>query len=275
MRISPHVLTVVSLLLVATLGHGQIAPLQTSNASKSTAEPTKVVVNSPLAIADHSPKGTVSGVAKFEGKPPKMRKIKPSSDPACEKMHGGEDMRAETVVVNEDGTLRNVFVWVSKGLEGKEFPAPKEAAVLDQQKCRFEPHVLGVQVGQTIDIKNSDPTTHNVHALPKLNKSFNFSQSKQNSVQKVSFKRKEIAVYVKCDIHPWMGAYVAVVDNPFHAVTGDGGKFDLKDLPAGTYTISAWHEKYGTQTKEVKVGDGATEKIEFTFKKKKRRRRGR
>lgn len=207
----------------------------------------------------------LKGVVKFTGKAPKMRKIDTSSDPACAKIHGDAEMRSETVVVNDDGTLRNVFVWISKGLEGQTFPVPDQAVTLNQKGCRFEPHVLGVMAKQKVQVKNSDPTTHNIHALPKLNEAFNFSQAEQNSERIVEFARKEVMVFVKCDIHPWMAAYLGVVDHPFHGVTGDGGTFDLGQLPPGAYTVSAWHEKFGTETKTVTLTEGGTGSVEIVF----------
>jgi plastocyanin len=210
--------------------------------------------------------GTVSGVVRFSGKVPKRRKISTDSDPACAKMHAEKELLSETVLVNDDGTLRNVFVWISKGLEGKTFPMPSDPVILDQNGCTFVPHIQGVRAGQSITVRNSDATTHNIHSLPKLNESFNFSQGEQGSTKTVTFKRQEVMVYVKCDIHPWMSAYLGVVDHPYFAVTADGGTFEIKDLPAGTYTLSAWHEKYGILEQPVTVADGASRNLEFTFK---------
>ena len=215
---------------------------------------------------------TLKGVARFKGKVPKQRKINPDSDPVCAKMHEGSDFRSEAVLVNKDGMLRNVFVWISKGLESTKFPVPDEAVTLDQKGCRFEPHVQGVMVKQKIFAVNSDATTHNLHAMGRLNENFNFTQSTKGAKKALTFERKETMVFVKCDIHPWMGAYFGVVTNPFHTTTGADGAFELKNLPPGTYTVSAWHEKYGIQKKEVTVGDGKTEEIEFSFKKRRRRK---
>lgn len=257
-------MTLVSLMLVGSVS-GQVDAVDDDRGVRPAASDSPVTAGKAPTI--------VKGVARFTGKkPPKRRKIGLDSDPVCADHHKGKDFRSESVLVNEDGTLRNVFVWVSKGLEGKSFPAPAKPAVLDQIGCRFEPHVQGVRSGQGIVVRNSDATTHNVHTLPKLNESSNFSQSKKGAERTISFKRKEVMVLVKCDIHPWMSAYIGVVDHPFFAVTGDGGSFEFKDLPPGKYTISAWHEKYGTKTQEVTVTEGATPELKFEFKKKRRRR---
>ncbi len=258
-------LTAVSFLLVSGLS-AQIAQDDGGlSSSRTTGE------NS--AVTAENPSTSVKGVVRFTGKkPPKQRKITLTSDPVCESLHDGKDFRSESVLVNKDGTLRNVFVWVSKGLDGESFPMPKEPAVLDQVGCRYTPHVQGIRTGQGLTVRNSDATTHNVHTLPKLSQSLNFAQSKKGSERTIKFSRREVMVLVKCDIHPWMSAYIGVVDHPFFAVTGDGGTFEFKGLPPGTYTISAWHEKYGTQKQEITVTESGATEMKFGFKKKRRRR---
>ena len=205
----------------------------------------------------------VKGSVQFTGEAPSAAKIRMDADPFCQKAHT-TDATSEEVIVNDNGTLRWVFVHVKSGLSGG-YPAPAEAVTLDQTGCTYRPHVLGMQVGQTIKILNSDETLHNIHALPKKNKQFNIAMPKYVKEKKQTFTEPEVMVPIKCDVHSWMSTYVGVVDNPFFAVTGDDGSFDLTSLPAGTYTIEAWHEKYGTQTQEVTVGDGETSEITFTF----------
>jgi plastocyanin len=161
------------------------------------------------------------------------------------------------------GVLQNVAVRIAKGLRGVT-PAPDKAAVLDQTGCRYQPRVLVVQAGQSVTIKNSDQTLHNVHTYQGLKTIFNLAQVQGMPPFQKKFQAGDLVKF-KCDVHPWMTGYVIVNDNPFHAVSGQDGKFSIAAVPAGTYTLSAWHEKYGTQTAEVTVADGKTAEVKFTF----------
>ncbi|MGH9580011.1 MAG: carboxypeptidase regulatory-like domain-containing protein, partial [Terriglobales bacterium] len=192
------------------------------------------------------------------------------ADEKCAELHGKERVKPEAVIVNENGTLRNVFVWVKKGVGGWTFPSPAGNAVLDQKGCIYHPHVQGMRMGQSLAVKTSDPTAHNVHGYGKVNRSFNRSQPPGAADLVIDMKRQEAGppMKVKCDIHPWMNAYVGVVEHPYFAVTGPDGSFELKSLPPGTYTIEAWHEKYDTMEQTVTIGDKETKKLEFTFPKK-------
>lgn len=164
-----------------------------------------------------------------------------------------------------DGGLDNVFVYVKDGLGNYHFDTPAEPVRLDQQGCRYVPHVIGVRAGQPLEVINSDDTMHNVHALPDVNREFNFAQHTKGQRNSRTFTAAEVMVPLKCDLHPWMKAYVGVVDHPFFAVTTGGGRFDLKSLPPGTYTIEAWHAKAGTQTQQVTIGEKETKDVNFTF----------
>ncbi len=203
---------------------------------------------------------TVSGTVKFEGTVPKPKKIDMSQDPACK----GQN-ETETVVA-EGGNLANVFVYVSDGLGNRTFDAPKEPVVVDQDGCRYHPHVLGVMAGQTVQIKNSDNTTHNVHPSPKDNKEWNESQPPKGAPIEKTFARPEVLIPVKCNQHPWMKMYLGVVKHPFFAVTGKDGKFELKGLPPGDYTITAVHEKLGPQEMKVTVAPKDSKTVDFSFK---------
>jgi hypothetical protein len=209
---------------------------------------------------------TISGKAAFEGTAPKPKKIKTSADPKCEEMHADKPLTSEEVIVNPNNTLKYVFVYVKSGLAGKTYETPKDPIVLDQNGCHYVPHVFGMQAKQKLVIRNSDDTLHNIHALPNKNKEFNVGQPNKGMETPKTFAVPEVMVHFKCDVHPWMSAYVGVLDHPFYSVTGDDGSFSLKNLPAGEYEIVAWHEKYGEQTQKVKVGEGESKEVNFTFK---------
>jgi len=186
------------------------------------------------------------------------------SDPNCAQQGGNASN--ESVVVGADGALQNVFVYVKDGLGTLRFPIPSAAVVIDQKGCRYVPHVLGVQAGQRVEILNSDPTLHNIHAVPMANREFNTGQPIPGMRHAHQFTAREVMVPFKCDVHPWMNAYVGVLDHPFFGVTGADGSFELKGLPPGTYTIEAWHETLGAQTQMVTIGAKETGTVAFSFK---------
>lgn len=206
---------------------------------------------------------TIKGKINWEGKPYKAKRMK-NMNAQCAAFHQGKLPRKESVITNENATLRNVFVYVKNAPKG-DYPVPSEPVLLDQKGCMYTPHVLGLRVGQTIEIRNSDPTAHNVHFVPRKNKEFNKSQPKKGLKDTLVFKRAEVMVPIKCDIHPWMSAYAGVLDHPFFAVTGEDGTFELTGLPPGEYTVETWHEKYGKKKQVVKVAVDETKEIEFTY----------
>ncbi len=211
---------------------------------------------------------TISGSVKFTGKAPRARPIDMAgADAKCAELHGGKRLKPETVVVNDNGTLRNVFVWVKTGIEGWSFPMPEGDALLDQRGCWYLPHVQGMRKGQSLSVKTSDPTAHNVHGYAKVNRPFNRSQPAGAANVAIKMRRDEASppMKVKCDIHPWMNAYVAVVAHPYFAVTGPDGSFTLANLPPGSYTIEAWHEKYKVMEQAITIGDNETKTLEFTY----------
>jgi len=244
-------------LLVACGGGNQNQQQASVPASSGAAAPAAPVVDAATAA-------TVTGKVKFEGTAPASQPIKLSADPYCQKANPG--LTTETEIVGKDGSVENVFVYVKDGLGNRTFPTPSEPVVMDQKGCHYTPHVFGIQVGQPLQIVNSDDTLHNVHGLPKANKEFNQGQPIQGMKMTHTFSTKEVMVPFKCDVHGWMNAWVGVLDHPYYAVTSADGSFSLKGLPPGTYTIEAWHEKLGTQTQTVTVGDREAKDIAFTFK---------
>ena len=249
-----------SLLLTAACGGGGSQPGGTSQpAPASTPAPPAAA-----APAAGSGNGVISGRVLFEGQAPAQERIQMDADAVCQKAHTSP-VYSEVVTVNDNGTLRDVFVYVKAGVQGSH-PTPSETVTFDQKGCHYTPHVFGVMAGQQIKILNSDDTLHNVHALPANSSQFNIAMPKFLKEKVVSFENPEVMVRVKCEVHPWMGAWIGVLNHPFHGVSDSTGAFSLKGLPAGTYTIEAWHEKYGQQTQEVTLAADETKDIAFTFK---------
>jgi plastocyanin len=213
---------------------------------------------------DESKAGTVAGHVTIEGAVPANPSINFSADPYCERGNPNGGTLENFVLSN--GGLENVFVYVKDGLDSYYFDVPAEPVKLDQQGCRYRPHVIGVRVGQKLAISNSDDTLHNLHAQGVTNGEWNRPQALKNIVDEKVFTAREVMVRFKCDVHSWMLAYIGVMDHPYFAVTHEGGGFELKNLPAGTYTLEAWHEKLGTQTQSVTLGEKESKTITFTFK---------
>lgn len=209
--------------------------------------------------------GSVTGKVSFAGQAPKAKAIQMDADAVCAGKHKSA-VYPEMVVANPNGTLRNVFVYVKTGLEGKNFAVPSNPAEIDQVGCIYKPHVLGMQAKQNLKVVTSDDTTHNIHPMPKVNREWNISQPPKADPIMQSFSRPEVSVPVKCNQHPWMKAYIHVVGHPFFAVTGDDGTFELKGLPPGNYELEAVHEQYGAQTAKVTVAAKQAAPAEFSYK---------
>lgn len=206
---------------------------------------------------------TVTGSVAFQGTAPPAEPIDMSEEPTCAEAHSEQPVR-EAAVVNSNGTLKNVYVYVKDGLGQRTFPTPSEGVTLDQEGCRYQPHVLAIQAGQPLQIKNSDGILHNINTQPTQNQGFNISQPVEMTTER-EFSSPEVMIPVKCDVHGWMEAYIGVQNHPYMAVTGDDGTFTLANLPPGEYTIEAWHERYGTQTQQVTVGPQESKEVGFSY----------
>ncbi len=220
----------------------------------------------PAAAAGPMGTAMVAGTVTYEGEVPNLKPISMSADPTCAAKHSGP-VPNDVLVLGPNKELGNVFVYVKEGLPADaSWTPPSTPAVIDQNGCQYHPHVIGVMVGQALEFKNSDGILHNVHALPQVNQEFNIAMPAERQTADHTFDQAEGMFHVKCDVHPWMTAYVGVMKHPFFAVSGDDGKFTISNLPAGTYTVEAWHEKLGTQDQQVTVADNGTATASFVFK---------
>ena len=207
---------------------------------------------------------SVVGKVKFAGQLPQPAHVSMNADPSCAKVHPGPAV-SQDFVAGSDNSLGNVIVFISDGLAGRTFDVPSEAVSFEQKGCEYAPHVVALRANQKLKMINSDNTTHNIHPLPTNNREWNKAEPAGSTMEE-SFPREEIAIPVKCNVHPWMKSYVAVFKHPFFAVTGKDGSFQLPNLPPGEYTVEAWHEKLGTMTQKITITAGETKSLDFTFK---------
>jgi hypothetical protein len=222
------------------------------------------IQNARAADAPTSASTGVRGVVKVEGPVPKSAHVSMAADPSCAKLHPG-GVVTDDVIADAGGGLENVIVFVSQGLPGRTFDPPPQAAVIEQKGCMYVPHVVAIQANQKLEVVNSDNTMHNIHPMPANNREWNKAQPPGSPLEE-TFAREEVAIPVRCNVHPWMHSYIAVFKHPYFSVTGKGGSFELKNLPPGTYTLEAWHEKLGTSTQTVTIGANETKSIDFVFK---------
>ncbi len=250
-------------------------PSSTPPADKSASVPSATAdktapapaATTPAPAVDPASAATITGKVAFSGTEPPKVVIRMEADPNCKAIHGTNQVFTEDVVVNANKTLRNVLVYVSAGVTGT-FPIPAETWVLDQKGCQYHPHVWGVRVRQKGEILSSDATNHNVHPLPKNSKLPNMGMPNKGEKRPITITKAEFSppVQFKCDVHPWMTAYCGAFDHPFFAVTDDQGNFKIGGLPPGKYTLTAWHEKYGEQKKEVEVAAKDSKAVDFDYK---------
>jgi hypothetical protein len=232
---------------------------QTSTVASSTSATAAAATAAPVS-ADAA---TLTGVIKLAAAAPAMPTIQMSADPYCQSQHP-TPAKDEEVVVGPGGELANVFVYVKNPPAGN-FPPPSTPVTLDQRGCQYHPHVGGIMVGQPLEIKNSDTTLHNVHAMPNNNTQFNEGQPVPMSTTKKFDKAELVPFRIKCDVHGWMKAWMAVLPHPFFAVSQMNGTFTIPNLPPGTYTVVAWHEKYGPKEQQVTVAAKESKALSFTF----------
>jgi len=253
-------LLMASLCSVAALFAGCSRSTQPASQASAKANPTPVYFKVDPATA-----GVLSGTIHFTGKRLSRTPINMSEDPACVAAHHGKPYD-ESVVINRNGTLANVFLYVKSGLEGKTFEIPAEPVTIDQNGCWFVPRVLGIQTGQVLRVVNSDPVTHNIHPMAQINREWNHSQGAGDAPLARKFLKPEVMIRVKCNIHRWMHAFIGVVDNPYFAVSGTDGSYEIRNLPPGDYVIGVWHETLGTQEQRVTIAPSGKASLSFTFK---------
>jgi plastocyanin len=212
---------------------------------------------------DLSTTGTISGLVRFEGPVPEQSVLRLGGWSECASQHSGRVYAGDILV--HDGKLQNAVVYVKEGLGNRVFAVPTEPVVSDQKGCVFLPRIMGAQVDQPLRFVNSDPLAHNVHGLPKISRAWNFSLGVKGASRTITVDSPEAMIEIKCDIHPWMKAYLGVFDHPYFALSTAEGGFTLNDLPSGEYTIETWHERLGTHSQQVSLGEKENKTIEFVF----------
>ncbi|MBV9086030.1 MAG: hypothetical protein JOY79_00975 [Acidobacteriaceae bacterium] len=222
----------------------------------------KLVV--PVHAAAKTDIASVKGRVKLDGVAPHPARVVMTAEPSCMKQHPS-GVAAQDVVVDPGGGLENAVVYISDAAAPNSEP-PKEEATFEQKGCMYLPHVVAIEANQKLKIVNEDSTIHNIHPIPQNNREWNKSQAPGTQPVEETFPREEIAIPVKCNVHPWMKGYIAVFKHPYFAVSGKDGSFDIKNLPPGTYTLQAWHEKLGTLTKKITVGPEGAGDVELVFK---------
>lgn len=226
---------------------------------KSTATLLFIMCSMPALAAD------LSGVVHFHGPAPKLQPIDTKADPYCKTIHGENPLYTDEATIGPNGEFAHIFVWIANPPPG-DYPVPAEPVTLDQYGCRYSMPVFGMRVGQTLQFTNSDKTTHNVRGFPRHNRTFNFGQPPGLAPRSRMLDKAEMPLKIKCDVHAWMKSHCFVMEHPFFSATALDGRFTIKDVPPGTYTLKAWHERLGELQQETTVGDGAPAEVKFTYK---------
>ena len=236
------------------------------NAKKDTETTAKPEPAPNYVKVDAATAGVLNGKVQYSGKKPERRIVDLDQDPVCVRAHGKRSVPVDEISVGKNGALANVFVYIKGGLEGKKFEPASDAVTIDQKGCWFHPRVIGIQTGQTLRVTNSDPLTHNIHPMAQVNREWNQSQAEGDAPLQRRFVRPEIMIPVKCNIHGWMRSFIGVVDHPYFAVTSPDGSFEIRNVPPGSYTIAAWHEKLGAQEQTVMISPSGAVAASFQFK---------
>lgn len=237
-----------------------------SSSAPETAAPLLTTLNPNGKPVDTGVAGSVTGMILLNGTPPKPKVISMAAVQSCKKQHADNPATSEDVVPGDGGTLQNVVVYLKGDFTAYTFDVPQTPATLDQSGCQFQPHVVALMTGQALDVASSDKTSHNVNAMAKTNSPWNHTLPPNvQQPYRQSFAHPEVPIPVKCNIHPWMKAYIAVFDSPYFAVTGQDGSFTLKNVPPGTYTLTAWHETYGTQEQSITIGPHENKSVMLSF----------
>jgi hypothetical protein len=218
----------------------------------------------PTAVVDPTTAGSISGTVTLDGTAPAFKPIDMSAEATCVQANP-LPVVPPIVVTGAHGTLANVVVYVKSGLGSYHFDVPSSPVVLDQKGCMYQPRVLAVMATQPFEVHNEDPTIHNVHPMPRVNRAWNQSEPVGDPPLRATFTRPELAIPIACNIHPWMRAFLFVFAHPYFDITPKTGEFALKNLPPGTYTIEAWHERFGTQDQTVAIGPKESKSIDFVL----------
>lgn len=240
---------VLGLALALAIGCGDSAPKEEKRAAVTPVDPATAA--------------SVEVVVNYRGEVPPPRQINMSSEPECAAQH--ESPAYEDLLVVKDGKLENAVVWIKDGLGERGFATPESPVQIDQKGCMYKPHVAGVMVGQPLEFINSDHLAHNVHGHPDRVRAWNFMMPRPNTTRQLTFDKSEVAIPVRCDIHPWMLAYVAVFEHPYFGVTGEDGTVTLKNVPPGQYTLGIWHEKLGTREIVATLEAKQSAKVDVTY----------
>ncbi len=246
------------------MGCGQKAN-EPANVPESSG-PAPTTIHPDGKAVDPATAGTITGTINLEGAPPKPRNINMAGVSSCAKEHAGNPAQTEDVVPGENGTLQNVVVYLQGDFSAYKFDIPQTAVTLDQKGCQYQPHVLALMTYQPLAITTSDKVEHNIHPVPKINRQWNFTEPPGAAPSQQSFAHPEVAIPVKCNLHAWMKAYVAVLDSPYFAVTGKDGSFELRNVPPGSYTVTAWHEVYGAVQQNIVLAGKESKTVMLGFK---------